>query len=158
QFAAQSAKIFAPRTARDVRNSLVKRIRKWWKPALAVVLTALFLQVGASLLVRTTRVRSFLTRQLELSFGRSVEGRQDSASLCPTPQLDAYAVSVAEDPAFGHEYFLRADRLSAGLRWMGLLRGRFELGTLQLNRPSLILARNAEGRWNLERWLPAVDF
>jgi hypothetical protein len=135
----------------------VKRIRKWWKPALAVVLTALVLQVGASLLVRTARVRYFLTRQLQLSFGRSVEVRQYSASLFPTPRLDAYAVTVAEDPAFGHEYFLRAERLSAGLRWMGLLRGRFELGTLALNKPSLILARNAEGRWNLERWLPAVD-
>ena len=122
-----------------------------------MVLTALVLQVGASLLVRTARVRYFLTRQLELSFGRSVEVRQYSASLFPTPRLDAYAVSVAEDPAFGHEYFLRADRLAAGLRWMGLLRGRFELGTLELNKPSLVLARNAEGRWNLERWLPAVD-
>jgi hypothetical protein len=139
------------------QNSLVNGIRKWWKPALAVVLAVLALQVGASLLVRTARVRNFLTRQLELSFGRSVEVRQYSASLFPAPQLDAYAVSVAEDPAFGHEYFLRADRLSAGLRWMGLLRGRFELGTLELNKPSLILTRNAEGRWNLERWLPAVD-
>ena len=140
-----------------LRNDLVNRIRKWRKPALAVVLTAVVLQAGASVVVRTARVRNFLTRQLEISFGRSVEVRQYSASLFPTPQLDAYAVSVAEDQAFGHEYFLRADRLSAGLRWMGLLRGRFELGTLQLNRPSLILARNAEGRWNLERWLPAVD-
>ena len=135
----------------------MNRIRKWWKPALVVALTAVALQVGASVVVRTARVRAFLTRQLAISFGRSVEVRQYSSRLFPTPQIDAYDVSVAEDQAFGHEYFLRAARLSAGLRWMGLLRGRFELGTLQLDRPSLILAQNAEGRWNLERWLPTVD-
>jgi AsmA-like C-terminal region/AsmA family len=142
---------------RSESNS-VNRIRKWWKPLVAVVLAALALQFGASLLVRTTRLRLFLTRQLERSFGRPVDVREFSASLFPTPQLDAYAVSVGEDPAFGNEYFLRADRLSASLRWWGLLRGRFELGTLQLDRPSLVLVRNAEAQWNLERWLPAAGF
>src|SRR5213078_1357008 len=52
------------------------------------------------------------------------------------------------------EYFLRAEHLSAGLRWRGLLGGHFEFGTMSLNQPSLILVRNSEGRWNLERWLP----
>jgi AsmA-like C-terminal region/AsmA family len=134
----------------------VNRIRKWWKPLVAVALAALALQFGVLLLVRTTRLKLFLTRQLERSFGRAVEVREFSASLFPTPQLDAYAISVGEDPAFGNEYFLRADRLSARLRWRGLLRGRFELGTLQLDRPSLILVRNAGAQWNLERWLPAA--
>ncbi len=91
---------------RSESNS-VNRIRKWWKPLVAVVLAALALQFGASLLVRTTRLRLFLTRQLERSFGRPVDVREFSASLFPTPQLDAYAVSVGEDPAFGNEYFLR---------------------------------------------------
>jgi len=134
----------------------VNRIRKWWKPVVAVVLAAIALQLGASLLVRTARVRAFLTRQLQGSFGRPVEVREYSASFFPTPQLDAYAISVGEDPAFGNEYFLRADRLSARLRWSGLLRGRFELGTLQLDGPSLVLVRNDAAQWNLERWLPAA--
>jgi len=134
----------------------VHRLRKWWKLGLALLLALVAMQTSVSLLVRTARARIFLTRQLESSFGRAVDVRQFSASLFPTPQLDAYGISVGEDPGFGHEYFLRADRLSAGLRWSGLLRGRFELGTLQLERPSLILVRNQEGRWNLERWLPAA--
>ena len=111
------------------------------------------MQTATSLLVRTDRAHAWLGRQLQSSFGRAVDVRQYSASLFPTPRLDAYGISVGEDPGFGHEYFLRADRLSAGLRWTGLLRGRFELGTLKLERPSLIFVRNREGRWNLERWL-----
>jgi hypothetical protein len=135
----------------------VNRLRKWWKPGLFVLLALIAVQAGVSLLSRTASAKAFLTRQLELSFGRAVEVREYSVTLFPRPGLDAYAISVGEDPAFGREYFLRADRLSASLRWTGLLRGRFELGTLQLERPSLILVRNSEGRWNLERWLPATN-
>jgi len=134
----------------------VNKIKKWWKPALALLLVLAVLQAAASFAVRTAPVKAFLTRQLEKSFGRPVQVRQFSAGLFPTPQLDSYGISVGEDPAFGREYFMRAEQLSAGLRWLGLLRGRFELGTLRLDRPSLILTRNGEGRWNLERWLPAV--
>src|SRR5260370_8407549 len=71
-----------------------------------------------------------------------------------SPRVDANGVRVGEDPAFGYEYFLRAERLSASFRWTGLLRGHFEFGTLSLSRPSLILVRNTQGRWNLERWPP----
>jgi hypothetical protein len=134
----------------------VKRIRKWWKLGVALLLAFIAMQLGVSLLVRTARARAFLTRQLESSLGRNVDVRVYSATLFPSPQLDAYGITVGEDPGFGNEYFLRADRLSADLRWLGLLRGRFELGTLKLERPSLILVRNSDGRWNLERWLPAT--
>ena len=134
----------------------MNRLRKWWKPGLLILLVVIAAQVGVSLLVRTASARAFLTRQLEISFGRAVDVRQYSASLFPSPQLDADGITVYEDPDFGHEYFLRADRLSAGLRWLGFLRGRFELGTLELERPSLIFSRDQEGRWNLERWLPAA--
>jgi len=68
-----------------------------------------------------------------------VEVTSFDARILPSPQLDANGVTVGEDPAFGHEYFLRAERLSAGVRWTGLLRGHFEFGTMSLSKPSLIL-------------------
>ena len=95
-----------------------------------------------SLLVRTHRVHGFLTRHLERAFGRPVEVAHFSVLLLPSPQLDADRITIGEDPAFGNEYFLRADHLTAGLRWTGLLRAHFEFGTLSLSRPSLILVRN----------------
>src|SRR5208282_5982466 len=107
-----------------------------------------------SLLVRTHRVHGYLVAHLERAFGRQVEVVSFDARILPSPRLDANGVTVGEDPSFGHEYFLRAEHLSAGLRWMGLLHGHFEFGTMSLNKPSLILVRNVEGRWNLERWLP----
>jgi hypothetical protein len=132
----------------------MSKLQKWWKPALLIVALVIALQAGVSLLARTHRVHAYLVAQLERAFGRQVEVMNFNARILPSPQLDANGVTVGEDPSFGHEYFLRAERLSAGLRWRGLLRGHFEFGTMSLNKPSLILVRNAEGRWNLERWLP----
>ncbi len=132
----------------------MKMLRKWWKLALTIVALLVAVQVGVSLLVRTRRMHAYLTTQLERAFGRPIEVGHFAVQLLPAPRLDAVQVTVGEDPAFGNEYFLRADNLSAGLRWTGLLRGHFEFGTLSLSRPSLILVRNNQGRWNLERWLP----
>src|SRR4029077_8938570 len=94
--------------------------------------------------------------RVERAFGVQFEVASFEVRILPSPQLNASKVTVGEDPAFGNEYFLRADSLSAGLRWMGLLRGHFEFGTISLTKPSLILVRDSEGRWNLERWLPAA--
>lgn len=132
----------------------MKMLRKWWKPALALVILLIALQAGVSLLARTHRVHAYLVGRLERAFGRPVEVGSFDVRLLPSLQLNAERVTVGEDPAFGYEYFLRAEHLSAGLRWMGLLRGHFEFGTMSLSKPSLVLVRNAEGRWNLERWLP----
>lgn len=132
----------------------MSKLRKWWRAGLATVLAVVALQVAVSFLVRTHRVHAYLTAHLERAFGRPVEVSSFAARLFPSPQLYADGVTVGEDPAFGYEYFLRAEHLSAGLRWSGLLGGHFEFGTLSFSRPSLILVHNFEGRWNLERWLP----
>jgi AsmA family len=130
------------------------RVRKWWRLALSIAALVIAAQIGVSILALVRGVHSYLTAHLERAFGRTVEVRQFNILLLPSPILEAEQVSIGEDPAFGNEYFLRAERLTARLRWRGLLRGRFEFGTMSLSRSSLILVRNDEGAWNLERWLP----
>src|SRR5260370_42679210 len=128
----------------------MSKLQKWWKPELAIVVLVIALQVGVSLLVRTHHVHAYLVARLERAFGRPVEVTSFDARILPSPQLAASEVTVEEDPAFGHEYFLRAEHLIAALRWRGLLQGQFEFGTMSLNRPSLILVQNSEGRSNLQ--------
>ena len=132
----------------------MSKLRKWWKVGLAIALAVVVLQAAVSVLLRTHRVHTYLAARLERSFGRPFQVGSFDARILPTLKLYAEEVTVGEDPAFGYEYFLRAERLSAGLRWSGLLRGHFEFGTLSFSRPSLILVRNFQGQWNLERWLP----
>jgi hypothetical protein len=130
------------------------RVRAYVKWIVLVLVLLVGIQAGLRYLFRSRQMRVYLIAHLEKSFGRRVDAHGFSMALLPFPEVEVDGVSIGEDPAFGQEYFLRADRLAAGVRWMSLLRGHFDFGTISLTRPSLILVRNMEGRWNLERWLP----
>ncbi len=130
--------------------------RKYGKTAIVILVLLIAAQVCAYFVARTHRMHGYLIAHLESAFGRPVTVGHFSAQILPIPEVDADEITIGEDPAFGNEYFLRAERMTASLRWMGLLRGHFEFGTMSLSRPSLILVRNTQGRWNLEDWLPAV--
>jgi uncharacterized protein involved in outer membrane biogenesis len=130
------------------------RLRKSSKLALSLIALVVVAQVAVSLAVRTSHVHHYLSERLQNAFGRPVQVQQFDLEILPSPRIYATGVTVGEDPAFGYEYFLRAEHLTAGLRWSGLFRGHFEFGTLTLNQPSLTLVRNGDGRWNLEDWLP----
>ena len=130
------------------------RFRIYGKWIGALVILLVLAQLGLPFLLQTRRMRTYLLAHLEKSFGRPVEARSFSMDILPFPRVDVEGVSINENPSFGHEYFLRADRLTASVRWLGLLRGHFDFGTISLLRPSLILVRNEQGRWNLEGWLP----
>ncbi len=119
-----------------------------------VVAALLLADLTAFVVLQSRPVKRMLTARLGTAFGRRVEVGRFGLSLLPTPRLEAEGVTVGEDPAFGYEYFLRAERVTAGLRWSGLLRGRFEFGAFSFTRPSLTLVRNSEGGWNIDRWLP----
>ena len=135
----------------------MRQTRKYIKIAAGIVALLIAAQVGVFFVARTHRVHGYLIAHLERAFGRPVEVGHFSAQILPIPEVDADEVTIGENPAFGHEYFLRAEHMTASLRWIGLLRGHFEFGTMSLTRPSLILVRNAQGRWNLEDWLPPVN-
>src|SRR6202045_416496 len=122
--------------------------------ALWVTCILVVAQIAASISIRTARVHNYFSARLEDAFGRPVQVKHFNIEILPSPRIYASGVTVGEDPAFGYEYFLHAEQLTAGLRWSGFLRGRFEFGTLSLSQPSLTLVRNSEGRWNLEDWLP----
>ncbi len=132
----------------------MNRFRKYLKIAALLLVLLVAAQVAVSFLVKTHRVREYLVAHLERAFGRPVTVGSFSAQLLPVPRLDVDAITVGEHPAFGNEYFLRAERMTASLRWWGLVKGEFEFGTMSLTRPSLILVRNSQGVWNLEGWLP----
>jgi uncharacterized protein involved in outer membrane biogenesis len=131
-------------------SSLLRRLFKW---AVLLVLIIVCVDGIASLLVRRDRVRKRLNARLEAAFGRPVEVQDYSFSLWGGPTLEADGIRVGEDPRFGHEYFLRADSLSIRLRWLSLLRGRFELGALSLSLPTVNVVADRSGNWNLAEWL-----
>ena len=128
--------------------------RPWLRRAGAALLLLAAVSAGFSRSLRAGRVHEYLSARLAAAFGRPVEVGQFGFSVFKGLRLQAHHVTVGEDPRFGHEYFLRAERLTAGLRWRSLARGRFEFGTLSFTRPSLNLVRASDGHWNVESWLP----
>ena len=130
------------------------RKRRWLRAALVVAGVMLSASWGLSRALQDGWARRSLLARLSASFGRPVEVGYFGFSLLSGLRFEAHTVSVAEDPRFGAEYFLRADELDASPRWAELLRGRFELGTLSFTNASLNLVRAADGHWNVESWLP----
>ena len=128
--------------------------RNWLRTILTCGVLLLAASFGFSRALRAGPVRRYLIAHLAASFGRPVEVSWFDFSLLDGARIEAHFVSVADDTGFGNEYFLRADTLTAGLRWSSLLGGRFEFGSVSLSRPSLNVARDSEGHWNIERWLP----
>ena len=131
--------------------------RKWLRAVLIGGVLLLVASFGFSRALRARAARRYLIAHLAASFGRPVEVSWFDFSLLDGARIEAHFVSVSDDPHFGNEYFLRADTLTAGVRWTALLAGRFEFGSVSLSRPSLNLARDAEGNWNIERWLPPAS-
>jgi len=133
----------------------MRRSRRWLTALLAITLFCAALAVVLSRVVASNSARHYLTARLEQAFGRPVDVSHFSIRWIPTPGIIAERVTIAEDPRFGHEYFLRAESIVASPRWRSLVAAKLELGTLELSHPSLNLVRNEDGRWNVESWLPS---
>ena len=84
------------------------------------------------------------------ALGRDVTVSGLELKLLPRPGVVLYNFVVADDPSYGAEPMLRADDVTAYLRLSSLWRGRLEIGTLDLDNPSLNLVRRPDGHWNLE--------
>jgi hypothetical protein len=130
------------------------RRRRWLRILLALAGFLVIVSFGFSFCLRFNRVHRYLVARLETAFGRPVEVNHFAFSLLDGMRIEADAITIAEDPRYGYEYFLRAESMTAGLRWRSLFAGKFEFGTLSFSRPSLNLVRGVDGHWNLESWLP----
>ncbi|HEV2304562.1 MAG TPA: AsmA family protein [Candidatus Acidoferrales bacterium] len=137
-------------------NSARKRSprRRRIRIVLMIITALLLVDFGISIALESGWLRRSLTNRLEAAFGRPIEVSNYSFSLLEGPRIEANYITVGEDPRFGHEYFLRADQVAAGIRWSALFRGKLELGALSISNPSLNLVRLPDGEWNLESWLP----
>jgi hypothetical protein len=122
-----------------------------------IAFVALVLLTIAAWLVPTflsaNRFRRRLEAGLERALQRPVTFSSASFRLLPRPGFAVENAIVHEDPAFGPEPFARVDRIECDLRWRSLWHSRLDFFRLRLERPSLNIARNAQGEWNVENLL-----
>lgn len=114
----------------------------------AAALVAVAAVASIPWLVDTARVRSLIAGAAAQSLGRPVSFSSIHVSVVPLPAVVLRDVEVAEDPAFGPGAFIRLSEARVRLRLWPLLLLRVELGDFVLERPAIVLAQSADGRWN----------
>jgi len=103
--------------------------------------------------INVNRYRSRVAGAISRALGRDVTVSTIQLKLLPRPGLVLSNFVVADPAAYGAEPMLRADTVTAYIRLTSLWRGRMEIGSLDLDNPSLNLVRRADGRWNAEELL-----
>ena len=114
------------------------------------ILLIVLLAVLVPLFVNVNRYRNRVAEAISRALGREVTVSRIELKLLPRPAIVLSNFVVAEDPNYGAEPMLRADTVTAFLRLTSLWRGRLEIGTLDLDSPSLNLVRRSDGHWNVE--------
>jgi hypothetical protein len=110
-------------------------------------------------LINVNRLRRRIATSMSQSLGRPVHLDRVSLHLLPIPGFTLENLVVSEDPAFGYEPVIRANRVEATLRISSLWRRQVEFSTIRFDvdqygsGPSLNIVRNAAGHWNLEQIL-----
>lgn len=112
--------------------------------ALAVVILILFVFRPA-----VHRLRQRIAGSIGSALGRRVALDNVRIHLLPRPGFDLEGLVIYDDPVFSDEPMVRAQDVSAAIRFSSLFRGRLEIATLSATEPSINLVRNPQGRWNL---------
>jgi hypothetical protein len=110
-------------------------------------------------LIKLTSFRKTIVESISQALGRQVSVSEVRLRLFPQPGFELEGFVVQDDPTFSAEPMLRADEVTALLRWSSLWRWRLEISSLTLRSPagaqpwSLNLVHRRDGRWNLQSLL-----
>lgn len=88
-----------------------------------------------------------------MELGRPVEIASVHIRFLPRPGLELSDFAIHDSAQFGTEPLLRSAEVTAWLRVSSLLKRRVEISSLSLSGASLNLARDRDGRWNIEELL-----
>ncbi|HEX3375986.1 MAG TPA: AsmA family protein, partial [Candidatus Acidoferrales bacterium] len=94
------------------------------------------------------RLRNRIAVSIGTALGRRVAIDNVRFRILPQPGFDLEGLVIYDDPEFSAEPMIRAQDVSATIRFRSLLRGRLEIASLSASEPSINLVRTESGRWN----------
>src|SRR5438034_333204 len=131
--------------------------RRHWRPPMKRKLRYVLIALGVVLLVliaipffvNANAFRPAIEEKLSAVLDRQVHvGNLDFSLL--SGSLSADDLSIADDPAFGKSPFLMAKSVKIGIEVLTLVFSRaVRITGLTIEKPEVILLRDAAGRWNL---------
>jgi uncharacterized protein involved in outer membrane biogenesis len=124
-----------------------------WKRKVTLIAGVIALIAAAVVLpplINMGRYQRQVTALVSRSMGRPVRLRSVELHLLPRPGFVLNDLQVSEDPNFGAEPVLSANRVVASIGIFSLWRGRLAINRISVDEASLNLVRSPDGRWNLE--------
>ncbi|HLI30282.1 MAG TPA: AsmA family protein, partial [Terriglobia bacterium] len=132
-------------------------MRLFQRPRLRTTLLAFAALLLAAWLIppffHAGRYRRVLQSELENRLGRPVEFGAVHLRLLPHPGFSMENVVIEENPGFGWEPFARVASVECDLRWRSLWSSHVGCSRILLDHPTVDIARNAAGKWNIGTFL-----
>lgn len=126
--------------------------------AMWIVLALVILAAFVPPYINVNRYKRRVVDQITRALGRNVSVSAIEMRLLPRPGVILSGFVVSDDPSYSPEPMLRAETVAAYVRLSSLWRGRLEIGTLELDSPSLNLVRRDDGHWNVEELLQRTSY
>ena len=134
------------------------RVLKW---GLGIVAAVVVLLIAAIVflphLVDVNRYAPLLASQIQTLTGRAAKFGPMALRVLPAPALHVAPVSLAEGARYPGRDFIRIEAIDVRLRFLPLLRGRVEFGTIIVDRPTVTVIRDRQGRWNFDDLLDRAE-
>lgn len=134
---------YPPDSAVKLPQFNILRSRRALIAAAALVLILFLFRPGVH------QLRNRIAGSIGSALGRRVSLDNVRLHLLPQPGFDLEGLVIYDDPTFSEEPMIRAQEVSAAIRFRSLLRGRLEIATLSATEPSINLVLKNDGRWNL---------
>ncbi len=113
-----------------------------------VVVVLLLIAIALPFLVNVNSFRPKLESALTEALGREVKVGNLSLSIL-SGSVSAEDLSIADDPAFSKDAFIRAKSLKVGVEVMPLIFSKaLHVTDITLDQPEIALLRDASGKWN----------
>jgi AsmA protein len=113
-----------------------------------VVVVLLLIAIALPFLINVNSFRPKLESELTEALGREVKVGNLSLSIL-SGSVSAEDLSIADDPAFSKDPFIRAKALKVGVEVMPLIFSKkLHVTDITLDKPEIALLRDAAGKWN----------
>src|SRR5262249_52321728 len=124
-------------------------MRKWIVAAvLLLAFTALAIVAVVNLNTLIKQNEDYLIARAEGALGRKVQVGDVGVTLWGGIGASLKQFTIADDPAFSDEPFVRAADLQVNLKLLPLLRKQFQISRIILHRPVINIVRNQDGQFN----------
>src|SRR5262245_39893488 len=134
------------------------RVLKW---GLGIVAAVVVLLIAAIVFlphfVDVNRYAPLLASQIQTLTGRAAKFGPMALRVLPAPALHVAPVALAEGARYPGRDFIRIEAIDVRLRFLPLLRGRVEFGTIVVDRPTVTVIRDRQGRWNFDDLLERAE-